>query len=154
MLKKKGGWIMFKKVITSQSTCKKLNTSAFTYLIKFLLLMFIATLLTIGVQKSSAWALSEIESGDCLSGEIETPSSMVSYIFYGEAGQAVVITATASSGPLYPELILYTPDGMREISSYDNDQARIENHTLTQTGWHAIVVEDYNGKGGIHFTLV
>jgi hypothetical protein len=137
---------MYKKIKTSQSMYKRLNTSAFNCLIKFSLLLLIVTLLTIGGQKTSAWALSEIESGECLSGEIETPSSMESYAFYGEAGQAVVITATKSSGTLWPELFLYAPDGTPEISSYDTQQARIDDHNLTQTGWYTIVVEDRNGS--------
>jgi hypothetical protein len=86
----------------------------------------------------------QIDSGQCKDGIID--HNMESYTFYGEANQAVVITATKSSGTLWPEVFLYAPDGTREISSYDPIQARIDDHNLTQTGWYTIVVEDHNGS--------
>ena len=137
---------MYNKIRTRQAKDKQLNILAFTCLIKYSLLVLIATLLTLSVAKSPAWALPEIKSGECLPGEIETPSSMESYTFYGEADQAVVITATKSSGTLWPEVFLYAPDGTLEISSYNTQQARIDNHNLSQTGWFTIVVEDRSGS--------
>ena len=86
----------------------------------------------------------QIDSGQCKDGIIG--QNMESYTFYGETGQAVVVTATKSSGTLWPEVFLYAPDGTLEISSYDTTQARIDNHNLSQTGWYIIVVEDRSGS--------
>jgi hypothetical protein len=139
---------------TGQPKDKQFNLSGFLCLMKYPLLLLIATFLSIGVEKSPAWALTEIESGECLEGEISPSSSTGFYTFYGEAGQAVVITATRSSGVvLDPEIILYAPDGTPEVSISNNTQARIEDHTLSMTGWYTIVVKDDNGADSGSFNL-
>jgi hypothetical protein len=143
---------MLKRIKTEQVRNGQLTNTTGSILVRQSLFLLVAAMLIIGTATSAVGALLEIESGTCLPGEIGSPGAMESYTFYGEAGQAVVITATKSSGSLYPEIFLYAPDGTLKASTWNFSQARIE-QTLTQTGWQTITVEDLDGSRTGSFNL-
>ena len=64
-----------------------------------------------------ALAQSEIQSGETVADSISYPGAMVSYRFYGEARQGIVVLATETPGSnnFYPEVRLYAPGGDLEV---------------------------------------
>jgi hypothetical protein len=108
--------------------------------------------------------MGEIRSGETRVGNITTEGQTDSFIFYGDAGQGVVIEMAAIDGDLGPAIYLYRPNGTVEIAavggSYDN-RIRIEEHLLEQTGIYTIVVAaswgyytSTTGEYGLSFTKI
>jgi hypothetical protein len=107
-------------------------------------LLSLLTILFWGAGHSQAQTT--IESGQTLCGSIAFPGAVASYTFYGTAGAGVVVVATTSSGSLDPEVFLYSPSSTLEASDWGNTQARIDNHTLAESGWYTIVIKNFGGS--------
>ena len=85
-----------------------------------------------------------IASGETKSGTIFSAADTDPFIFYGQAGQGVVIKkADTASGTLYPRLQLYDPNGELVAAADDcfwhNGFVSIENYQLEKTGFYTIV---------------
>jgi len=92
-----------------------------------------------------------IASGDTVSGEISTPGDMDAFIFYGTAGQRVVITWSETSGELGAQVYLYPPVG----GESEDDSIIDIDHQLAETGQYTIVIQDFgeNDTGAYNLSL-
>jgi hypothetical protein len=80
-----------------------------------------------------------------LSGSIIAPAEMDTYTFTAGAGNKVLVRMSNSSGNLWPEIRIYSPDGTKLCEAYSSETAEIASCTLTSTGTYSILASDYFG---------
>src|SRR3990170_2226235 len=84
-----------------------------------------------------------IPSGETAKGRISPNGDTDAFIFYGRAGQGVVIEEGAINGSLGSAIYLYRPNGTIEtslVAGRYGTRARIENYQLKETGLYTIVI--------------
>ena len=72
-----------------------------------------------------------------------TPAEMDTYTFTASAGDKVLVRMSKSSGDLWPEIRVYSPDGTKLCEAYSSATAEIASCTLTSTGTYTILAYDY-----------
>jgi len=81
-----------------------------------------------------------IAFGQTLSGSIITPAEMDTYTFTASAGDKVLVRMSTSSGNLWEEIRVYSPDGTKLCETYTT--AEIASCTLSSTGTYTILAYD------------
>jgi hypothetical protein len=90
--------------------------------------------------------MGEILSAETRTGSITNPAQTDSFTFNGEADQTAVISMSRESGVMNPEILLYDPDGILEISDWGGTHVEIIDHQLLKSGTYTIVVKDWSGN--------
>ena len=101
-----------------------------------------ATLVAIAVE-TSAFAADRglLSPGETRSAQIQGPSSLDTWQFYGSAGDRVLISAITTSGDLDTWMVLYPPDGgAEEVDGWPWGDSI--DHQLLQSGLYTLVVQD------------
>jgi len=101
-------------------------------------------------------AQTPINPCDTLPGVIAGPSYLQDWVFEGNAGDRVLISAVKTEGNLNTGIYLYPPDGgPPEAGSYWGYEDTID-HQLEQSGTYTIIVQDYglNDGGNYMLTLI
>jgi len=102
--------------------------------------------------------MGEINCGETLSGEIAVVGQQDNWTFTASAGDRVLLSVMATSGALYPYVVVYAPDGSQEAGAY-----RHINQQMSQTGTYTVVIYDGDASysdiwlddiGGYNFTFV
>ena len=92
-----------------------------------------------------------IRSGETLSGAIESASSSVSWSFYGETGERVIVSALKTSGTMSGVYLrLYDSGGTAEYQAYGSSGI---DHQLKKTGLYKISVEASSQSGTGDYSL-
>jgi hypothetical protein len=87
-----------------------------------------------------------IAFGQTLAGSIPTPAEMDTYTFTANAGDKVLVRMSKSSGDIWPEIRVYSPDGIKLCETHSPTTAEIASCTLTDAGTYIILVDDgFNG---------
>jgi hypothetical protein len=82
-----------------------------------------------------------IGCGQTLSGAITTPSQQDTYAFNGTAGEAVILTAAATSGSMEALACLHGPTG--NVIGCNSPNGMSTSFTLATTGTYTIIVRDF-----------
>lgn len=83
------------------------------------------------------------------------PAEIDTYTFAAEAGDSVLISMARTSGTLWPQIRLFSPEGTSAGVASGATLAEL-NATLTESGTHTILVaDDLNGRltGGYNLQL-
>jgi hypothetical protein len=91
-----------------------------------------------------------IASGQTLSGAINVASDMDAFQIYGNTGDRIIVTVTATSGDLSPTIYLYPPDGGPAEQSVWN---AVLSWQLEQTGLYTINIRDNFGSGSGNYNI-
>jgi uncharacterized protein YdeI (BOF family) len=86
-----------------------------------------------------------IAFGQTLSGTITTPIKTDSYTFTAGAGDKVLVRMNKSSGGLWSEVRVYSPDGAKLCEAYSSAMAEIASCTLSIAGTYTLLAYDHFG---------
>ncbi len=99
-------------------------------------------------------AQTAIEYGDCLLDSISLAGQINSYIFTGNANDVITVLMGRSTGGLWPQIDVYSPNGLLLKKTYGASSARIDTLKLRIRGNYLILATDglngtQTGKYGI-----
>jgi len=88
-----------------------------------------------------------IHSAETVTGSIDPEADVDSYTFSATAGDTIIISMSAESGNLEPQIHLYAPSGgAAKATTWGYYHAVLEGYQLTESGQYTIVVQDYKGR--------
>jgi len=87
----------------------------------------------------------EITSGSTMFGTFNGRADTDVYLFDGQAGERVIVTAAEVYGQIEPEILLYPPESgpMEATAAGDLYQYRTLDHQLAQSGLYTIIIRDW-----------
>ena len=86
---------------------------------------------------ASAEDMGEIACGETASGEIAAPGEEDTWTFSASDGDRILLSVIATSGALYPYVVVYAPDGSQEAADYYHIDQEV-----SQTGTYTVVICD------------
>jgi hypothetical protein len=112
-------------------------------IIRDIFIVFIMTVCL--VPFAQAVEMGKILSAETRTGSITDEGQTDSWTFSGDAGQTTVIILSEITPALVPEILLFDPDGIIEISEWDYTSVEIMDHKLLKSGTYTILVKDHPG---------